>query len=173
VEQLQPSLSEYAVLGLLASRPAHGFAISKALEAGTELGRIITVRRPLVYRALDRLVEAGLAEPAHTEPGSAGPNRLVHRITPSGRTTLNRWLGKPVGHVRDMRIEFQLKLALLDRLGRSPLRLIRRQREALAPTLAALDAPSESTDSLELWRRHNAMAAGSYLTDLEGLHSDD
>jgi PadR family transcriptional regulator AphA len=166
-------LSEYAVLGLLARRPTHGFAISKALEAGTELGRIITVRRPLVYRALDRLVEAGLAEPAHTEPGSAGPNRLVHRITPSGRTTLNRWLGKPVSHVRDMRIEFQLKLALLDRLGRSPLRLIRRQREVLAPTLAALDAPSESIDSLELWRRHNAMAAGAYLADLERLHSDD
>jgi hypothetical protein len=72
-----------------------------------------------------------------------------------------------------MRIEFQLKLALLDRLGRSPLRLIRKQRENLAPTLAALDAPSHSIDSLELWRRHNAMAAGAYLADLERLHSDD
>jgi PadR family transcriptional regulator AphA len=138
---------------------------------GTALGRIITVRRPLVYRALDRLVEGGLAEPAHTEPGTAGPNRLIHRITPSGRSMLNKWLRKPVGHVRDMRIEFQLKLALLDRLGRSPLGLIRRQREVLAPTLAALDATS-STDSLELWRRHNAIAAGAYLGNLERLHSD-
>jgi PadR family transcriptional regulator AphA len=78
-----------------------------------------------------------------------------------------------VGHVRDMRIEFQLKLALLERLGRSPLVLIRRQREKLAPTLAALDTPSDSTDSLELWRRHNALAAGAYLESLERLHSRD
>jgi hypothetical protein len=71
-----------------------------------------------------------------------------------------------------MRIEFQLKLAVLDRLGRSPLGLIRRQREVLAPTLAALDSSSESIDSLELWRRNNAITAGAYLTDLEHLHSD-
>jgi PadR family transcriptional regulator AphA len=172
IEVFRPSLSEYAVLGLLAGGPAHGFALSKALGPGADLGRIITVRRPLVYRALDRLVAAGLAEPTHSEPGAAGPNRLVHRITPAGRRAMNRWLAKPVGHVRDMRIEFQLKLAVLDRLGRSPLGLIRRQREVLAPTLAALDSPSESIDSLELWRRNNAIAAGAYLTDLEHLHSD-
>jgi DNA-binding PadR family transcriptional regulator len=173
VDQFTPSTTEFAVLGLLAGGPAHGFAVSRALEPGTDLGRILTVRRPLVYRALDRLVGAGLVEPAHTEPGTAGPNRLVHRMTRSGRATLNRWLGEPVGHIRDMRIEFQLKLALLDRLGRSPSRLIRKQREVLAPTLSALDVPSESVDSLELWRRHNALAAGAYLADLERLHSDD
>jgi hypothetical protein len=70
-----------------------------------------------------------------------------------------------------MRIEFQLKLALLERLGRSPLVLIRRQRAALAPTLSALDSLSDSTDSLELWRRHNAIAAGTYLESLERLYS--
>jgi DNA-binding PadR family transcriptional regulator len=172
MDEFEPSLSEYAVLGVLASRPAHGFAISKALEPGSDLGRIITVRRPMVYRALDRLVGAGLAEPARTEPGSAGPNRVIHRVTRPGMRTLNRWLGQPVGHVRDMRIEFQLKLGLLQRLGRSPLSLIRKQRETLAPTLAALDAAS-SVDNLELWRRHNAIAAGTYLESLEQLHSDD
>jgi DNA-binding PadR family transcriptional regulator len=164
----EPSLTEFAVLGVLAGDPAHGFAISKTLGPDSELGRIITVRRPLVYRALDRLVLVGLAEPAHVEPGTAGPNRLIHRITSPGRSTLNHWLSRPVGHVRDMRIEFQLKLALLQRLGRSPLTLIRRQRETLAPTLAALDAPS--TDSLELWRRHSAVAAGTYLESLERLY---
>lgn len=173
MEGFQPSLSEHAVLGLLVAGPAHGFAISKALEPATEIGRIITVRRPLVYRALDRLVAAGLAEPGHTEPGTAGPNRLIHRVTPSGRKHLNRWLGRPVGHVRDMRIEFQLKLALHEVLGRSPLLLVRRQRKALAPTLAALDAASSPIDNLELWRRHNAAAAAAYLESLERLHSTD
>lgn len=168
---MQPSVSEYAVLGLLAVGPSHGFAISKALEPGTEIGRIITVRRPLVYRALDRLVAAGLAEPAHTEPGTAGPNRVVYRVTPSGRKNLNGWLRRPVAHVRDMRIEFQLKLALHGVLGRSPLALIRRQREALGPTLAALDSTASPIDTLELWRRHNAAAAATYLESLERLHT--
>jgi PadR family transcriptional regulator AphA len=166
-------LSEFAVLGVLADGPAHGFAISKALVPGSELGRILSVRRPLVYRALDRLVVAGLAEPGQAEPGTAGPNRVVHRITASGRRTLNRWLGRPVTHIRDMRIEFQLKLALLQRLGRSPLRLVQRQREALGPTLAALDTESGSVDSVELWRRHNAAAAATYLESLELHFSGD
>ena len=172
MQEFEPSLTEYSVLGLLAEGPTHGFAISKALQPDTEVGRVITVRRPLVYRALDRLVDAGLAEPAHTEPGTAGPNRVIHRVTRPGKRRLNSWLGSPVGHVRDMRIEFQLKLALLQRLGRSPLRLVVRQRRALDPTLAALEVPSSDTvDHLELWRRHNAAAAATYLESLERHYS--
>ena len=172
MQEFEPSLTEYAVLGLLAEGPTHGFAISKALRPDTEIGRVITVRRPLVYRALDRLVDAALAEPAHTEPGTAGPNRVIHRVTRMGKRRLHSWLASPVGHVRDMRIEFQLKLALLQRLDRSPLQLVVLQRRALDPTLAALDVPSsETVDHLELWRRHNAAAAASYLESLERHYS--
>ena len=71
-----------------------------------------------------------------------------------------------------MRIEFQLKLALLQRLDRSPLQLVVLQRRALDPTLAALEVPSsETVDHLELWRRHNAAAAASYLESLERHYS--
>ena len=172
MQEFEPSLTEYAVLGLLAEGPTHGFAISKALQPDTEVGRVITVRRPLVYRALDRLVDTGLAAPAHTEPGAAGPNRVIHRVTHPGKRRLDSWLASPVGHVRDMRIEFQLKLALLQRLDRSPLQLVVLQRRALDPTLAALEVPSsETVDHLELWRRHNAAAAASYLESLERHYS--
>lgn len=172
MQEYEPSLTEYAVLGLLAEGPTHGFAMSKALEPESDLGRVITVRRPLVYRALDRLVGAELAEPAHVEPGAAGPNRVIHRISPVGKRRLDGWLGSPVGHVRDMRIEFQLKLSLLQRLGRSPLELVTLQRRVLDPTLAALDASSPvALDHLELWRRHNAAAASSYLESLERHYS--
>ena len=172
MQEFEPSLTEYAVLGLLAEGPTHGFAISKALQTDTEVGRVITVRRPLVYRALDRLVDTGLAEPDHTEPGAAGPNRVIHRVTRPGKRRLDSWLGSPVGHVRDMRIEFQLKLTLLQRLNRSPLQLVVLQRQALDPTLAALEVPSsDSVDHLDLWRRHNAAAAASYLESLERHYS--
>ena len=129
------------------------------------------MRRPLTYRALDRLVEAGLAEPVHTEPGDAGPQRVIHRITPTGKRHLKRWLIKPVQHIRDMRIEFQLKLTLLSRSGQSPLALVRAQRVVLQPTLAALDGtPAQPPDHVELWRQHNAAAADAYLRDLESIY---
>lgn len=171
MKELQPSNTEYAVLGLLAERPTHGFAISKALDPDGEVGRVLTVRRPLVYRALDRLVEGRLAEPFHTESGTAGPNRLIHRITPNGRRKLNRWLQQPVDHIRDLRIEFLLKVTLLERNGKSPLELIQRQRLVLKPTLDALDLPTETMiDHVELWRRHNASAAHAYLDHLATLY---
>jgi PadR family transcriptional regulator AphA len=132
---------------------------------------VLTIRRPLVYRALDHLVELGLAEASATEPGTAGPQRTIHRITPEGRRSLNRWLAQPVGHIRHLRIEFQLKLALLQRLKRSPLRLVTAQRKALEPTLAALEAANgSSVDHVELWRHHNASAVGAYLEHLERIY---
>ncbi len=84
----QLSTTEYAVLGMLAEGPSHGFALSKSLQADGEIGRVCKVRRPLVYRALDRLVETGYAEPVATEKGDAGPQRVIHRITRRGRYLL-------------------------------------------------------------------------------------
>ena len=171
VETSELSLTEYAVLGVLAERPAHGFAISKALAPSGPVGRVLTVRRPLTYRALDRLVEAGLAAAVHSEPGNAGPERIIHRITPTGKRRLKRWLTEPVQHIRDMRIEFQLKVTLLSRAGQSPLALVRAQRDVLQPTLAALDSTTEQPpDHVELWRHHNAAATDAYLKHLEAVY---
>ncbi len=161
------SLTEYAVLGILAEGSSHGFAISKELGPDSEVGRVFTVRRSLVYRALERLVDMGYATAVATEKGD-GPNRVVHRVTRNGRRRLSGWLGRPVSHVRDLRIEFLLKLTLLTRSGESPLALIRAQLAALAPTFEALEAPmTDPHDHVELWRRHNAAAAASYLKELE------
>jgi PadR family transcriptional regulator AphA len=130
------------------------------------------VRRPLTYRALDRLVASGRATPVHSEPGDGGPQRLVHKATPEGKRRLKRWLGEPVLHVRDLRIEFQLKLALLQRSGSSPLALIEKQRRLLGPTLVALDThSSDPPDLLELWRQHNAAATDGYLKALEDIYT--
>jgi PadR family transcriptional regulator AphA len=169
------SVTEYAVLGLLNEGPAHGFAIARELRADGEVGRLFTVRRPLVYRALDRLVATGCARPTTTEQGG-GPTRQIHAVTPLGRRRLASWLREPVEHVRDLRIEFLLKMALLQRSGRSPLELIRRQRAALEATIDALEEEEEevkttSLDHVELWRRHNATAVRSYLEELEAIYA--
>lgn len=161
----QLSLTEAAVLGLLGEGANHGFALARELSAEADLGRVLTVRRPLVYRALDRLVSNGLAAPVSEERGESGPNRIVHSITSRGRSVLGRWLEEPVTHVRDLRIEFLLKLSFLERSGRSPRSLLASQRTALAPTLAALEEPG-SGDHIDLWRSHTAAAVAGYLDAL-------
>lgn len=168
-ESSELSVTEYAVLGILAEGPSHGFALAKELGANADVGRILTVRRPLVYRALGRLVDQRLAEPVTTESSDSGPDRTIHRVTGRGRRRLRHWLTEPVAHVRDMRIEFLLKLAILRRSGTSPARLVSAQKDSLRPTLEALDDP-RTDDHVELWRRHNARAAGAFLDELERMH---
>jgi DNA-binding PadR family transcriptional regulator len=162
------SVTEHAVLGLLAEGPSHGFALSKQLAADSDVGRILTVRRPLVYRALDRLVDSGLAELVHTEKGS-GPSRLIHRVTRNGRRESRSWLDRPVDHVREIRIEFLLKVALLIRARRSPGPLIAAQRTVLEPTLRVLDELA-THDHVEIWRKHAARAAEAFLEELADIH---
>lgn len=162
------SVTEYAVLGILEERPSHGFAISKELAPEVRLGRILTVRRPLVYRALDRLVREGLAEPVHAEPGEAGPQRVIHRITRAGTRHLRRWVSEPVGHIRNLRIEFLMKVALQVRAGVSVQSLVESQIATLQDTFAAIESQTPG-DHVELWRWHNARAAAAFLQEMARL----
>jgi PadR family transcriptional regulator AphA len=130
-------LGDWAVLGLVAEQPAHGYALAQVLAPDGELGRIWTLPRPLVYRALGKLADAGLVAPAGAEPGVRGPRRERIACTAAGRAALERWLGAPVPHLRDARAALLLKLALLDRAGRDPLPLLEAQRAAFTPLLAA------------------------------------
>ena len=82
------SLTEWVVLALVGESPTHGFAIARELRPESDLGRILTVHRPLVYRALDRLSDAGLVAEAATEPGDAGPTRTIMKITHHGQAQL-------------------------------------------------------------------------------------
>lgn len=159
------SLTEWVVLALVAESPRHGFAIAKELQSGSDLGRILTVHRPLVYRALDRLRDAGLVQDGSTEPGDAGPNRTLKQSTPAGRKALEAWFVEPVDHVRELRIEFLLKLRLTERLGTDRSPLVQAQRAELAARLDQLSA-ADDDDVVDQWRRHSALAARSFLDDL-------
>ena len=161
------SLTEWAVLAALAELPAHPFAVARLLAEDGALGRVLTVRRPLVYRAAERLARAGLCCADHTEPGDGGPQRTVYRATPAGRRALARWLAEPVAKVRDLRLEFLLKVRLTRRSGRSPLPLVQAQRAALGPRMEALAASRPGADEVLLWRQHGARAAMEFLEELE------
>ncbi len=159
------SLTEWVVLALLAEEPSHGFAIAKQLRPDADLGRVLTVHRPVVYRALDRLTAAGLAEARRVEQGDAGPDRTVLRPTRRGKAAVDRWLDRPVEHVRDLRIEFLVKLRLNQRRGRALTTVVDAQRERLAGTFDRL-AESTDGDVVDRWRRQNALAARAFLDEL-------
>ncbi len=159
-------LGEWAVLGLLAEAPAHPFALSRLLQADGPIGRVLTVRRPLVYRAVDRLAADGLVEADRTEPGDAGPERTVYRVTARGRAALDAWLEEPVDHVRDLRLGFLLKASLLERAARPVAPLAAAQRRALAGALAAVQDDDGAADAAALWRCHSAAAADRFLAQL-------
>ena len=164
------NLTEWVVLALVAEGTTHGFDVARLLDEGGDLGRIWTVKRPLVYRALDSLGRAGLVAGVGTEEGERGPNRQLVQATPVGRRSVTKWLGEPVAHVRDVRTELLLKLALLERSRKSPKGLLERQRAALGPTVAGLREQLEGAEGFDAvlarWRVESAEAVSRFIDSI-------
>lgn len=164
------SLTERVVLGVVAEGTTHGFGVARELAEGGPLGRIWTVRRPLVYRAIEGLERAGLVEDAGEAPGGRGPTRRLVRATTGGGAAVEAWLQAPVEHVRDVRTELLLKLALLDRAGRPADELVTRQREHFRSTLAGLRAGAATAEGFDAvlarWRLESAEAVERFLAGL-------
>ncbi|MGH3281318.1 MAG: PadR family transcriptional regulator [Trebonia sp.] len=160
------SLPEWLVLTILSQRAAHGFAVAQLTAPDGDLGRIWQVPKAVVYRSIGRLLDAGLITAEGTEPGQ-GPQRTVYAPAAGGRDAAARWLHAPVGHIRQIRSELLLKLALLERAGENPVPLLRAQRTVLEPLVAAIEsrrAASSGFDATLLaWRRANAVAALDFL----------
>jgi DNA-binding PadR family transcriptional regulator len=160
------SLPEWLVLAILSQQPLHGFAVAQLTAAGGELGRVWRIPKAVIYRAIGRLLEAGLVVAEGTQQG-LGPQRTVFAATPAGREAAQRWLHTPVEHIRDMRSQLLLKLALLDRAGDDPSDLLRRQREVLEPIARAIEARHPAGGGFDAtllaWRRATAVAALEFL----------
>ncbi len=143
VRELSPT--EWAVLGLLSRRPQHGFALAKSLSPDGDFGHVWTVRRPLVYRALETLRADGLIAFHATEPGDGGPPRRKTVIRPRGKSALIDWLGEPVQHIRDARSLLLLKLVIIDDLGLDPTALIESQLEVVKAIACGLELQASRT----------------------------
>ncbi|MEN9803186.1 MAG: hypothetical protein RIS41_33 [Actinomycetota bacterium] len=166
VEQLL--LGEWACLGVLADGPSHGFAIASRLRPDADLGRIWSLSRPLTYRAIDQLLKHGYAEPIGEERGIAGGTRTVLAITESGRTALREWLNRPVLHLRDLRSELLLKLALSADLAVEPSALIDAQRRVVDDIRRSLSGRlrDRPDDIVSRWRLESAEGALRFLDSL-------
>jgi tRNA-Thr(GGU) m(6)t(6)A37 methyltransferase TsaA len=171
----EPSLTAWAVLGVLCEGRAHGWAVAAALLPEGEIGRVWSSTRPLTYRAIGLLRDDGYIVDAGSEASHGGPNRTLLRASPKGRRAFRAWRSRPVEHVRELRTGLMLKLLFHDRARSDPLALLERQRAVLLAqerALAARLARSSGFERvLDLWRLSSIRAAVRFVEDLGGLEA--
>jgi PadR family transcriptional regulator AphA len=139
VDRRELTPGEWAILALLGEGEAHGWALVRTVAPSGEIGRVWSVKRALVYRAIEVLTAWGLIEEAGSAQSVRGPSRTILRATKAGRKAVAEWLDEPVAHVRDARSLLLLKLLLHARSGSSTSKLLSEQARVLAATEAALE----------------------------------
>lgn len=110
------SAAEYAVLGLVYQQPGHGYRIAQELAAGRGLGLICPLRLSNVYFLLGNLEQAGLIEVAHCQD-DVYPPKTVFQVTAAGRRAFQSWIRQPLTRLRQVRLDFLLKVYFLRQQG--------------------------------------------------------
>ena len=100
--------AEYAILGLLESRPMHGYEMFQQFENGT-LSSIVHLEMSQMYAYLKKL-ERLLYIEAELEQQGVRPPRKIFHLTQEGHSLFHSWLLTPVERPREIRILFLLKL---------------------------------------------------------------
>jgi DNA-binding PadR family transcriptional regulator len=109
--QLQLSVTEGAVLGLLAFGERSGYDLAQL--ASNSVAHLWTPSQSQIYKTLPRLVGWGLARRREVEQRGR-PDKSLFRITAAGRKTLRRWLDEVEEEPARGRVVFALKLFFCD-----------------------------------------------------------
>lgn len=111
--------AEHALLGLLAQPPfrRHGYDLAREFSPGSELGEVIHLEPGMLYHHLKKLERDGWVT-SQQEIVDRRPARSVYTLTEAGQTELSRWMQEPVGHTREIRLEFLVKLYLARKTDR-------------------------------------------------------
>jgi PadR family transcriptional regulator, regulatory protein AphA len=141
--------AEYGILGLLQTRPMHGYEIFQQFERGA-LGQIVHLEMSQMYAFLKKLERLHYIE-AQLEVQGNRPARKVFRLTSPGHNAFFSWLSQPVEKPRDIRILFLIKLYFTRRfLSEQVGELITRQIQACQLFLARLQARKQRVEELPL-----------------------
>ncbi len=136
----------YAILGLLAQRPRHGYELRSAFSAVVGGDENWDVKPAQVYTTLERLEEAGLVRRSSDLGEGEEPGRRIYAITPEGEGALREWFSSSVtpDHQRD---EFFIKLMTGLVSGEAdPTQLIQAQRAQLYQELHAATTQRDGYD---------------------------
>ncbi|MCX7038917.1 MAG: PadR family transcriptional regulator [Spirochaetes bacterium] len=118
---------KFALLGLLAESPKHGYEIKRRFEGA--LGNIWSVSYGQLYPTLRRLSELGDVT-KKTEPGKKAADKNIYSITEKGRKKIDEWLLKPLRSTYSVKDEFTLRFLFFSKLSPVQVRdYLRAQRE--------------------------------------------
>ena len=141
--------ADYALLGLLARRPATGYDLGKWLGTdGVFLGRRASMSP--IYRALADLTTRGWIE-SRTDRRASGPDGKVYRLTAEGEAALKGWADEPYEPtLRPMDPDFIVRLNFAGQMGLDhALRLIRTELDYRLQQRAAEHGPYHGAEDVE------------------------
>jgi PadR family transcriptional regulator, regulatory protein AphA len=137
--------AEYAVLAALERSSVHGYDLYHYLS--TSVGAIWTLKISQVYALLGRLENEGLVSHQRHVQGKR-PDRKIFTLTAEGEKIFKDWVGQPVRHVRDLRLEFLSKLHFARNMGRgTATRLIKAQMAVLEEKYHGMRHKSKSMET--------------------------
>jgi DNA-binding PadR family transcriptional regulator len=110
VETITLTVTEGALLGMLAQDEGSGYELSRRVE--DSIGYLWTPSRSQIYRVLPRLVDRGLARSREVEQRGR-PDKALYALTPAGRAALGAWLEQVEDEPAD-RTVYPLKLFFCD-----------------------------------------------------------
>ncbi len=138
---------KFALLGLLAEKPRHGYDLHAGFEALAGGDANWDLKQAQVYSTLERLREAGLVECTSDLGEGNEPSRRVYALTEQGYQALDDWYacGAAPEHQRD---EFYIKLmvSLVSGYG-DPYRILITQRSFIYQRLHAVTRQRDELDS--------------------------
>ena len=106
------SAAEYAILGLLHQQPMHGYQVAQELAPNRGLGLICPLGLSNVYFLLGNLERRRLIAVDHRQE-DVYPPKTILKATAAGKRAFESWIWKPVSRLREVRLDFPLKLYFL------------------------------------------------------------
>lgn len=126
---------KYAVLGLIAEEPRHGYAVRAAFEE--RLGDFWELNYGQIYQVLASLEQEGLITGTEEQIGRR-PRRTVYAISAKGRDALRAWLVQPLSAARPFRDDFYVRLVFIKNDRETLSRLLKARTDACERRMAEL-----------------------------------
>jgi DNA-binding PadR family transcriptional regulator len=155
----------YAILGLLRERPMHGYEIAQHFKPEEELGQVVPADMSTIYTFLKDLQEHGLIHGERVTVG-ARPPRTVFSLTAEAEPLFLDWLRRPVARMREVRLDFLLKLYFAQQRGAAEAKaLVKAQIAACRDYLERQKTSTRSLDPVSF----ESLVAESKLTAAESM----
>jgi PadR family transcriptional regulator AphA len=103
--------AEYAVLGMVRKTPTYGYELKQQFSGKRGLARVCPIEPAMVYAILKSL--SGLELVDGEWDNSTYPPKAIYSATEAGDLEFQRWLLRPVGRMREVRLDFLIKLHFL------------------------------------------------------------